>query len=242
MDTFTSGRDYNALAAFPTALPLDAVYARVIVAAPQYDDACAALFAINLSRYVETLRGPASPDGPAEAVAAYVSDRGITDPTVFVVYRMPALADLKFPLAERLMVARVAGAELEVVGEVRTVGDTVVVSELLGTARTDDEADLVDTDREGPAADVPQVEGPAMFPDGAIGYLAKMRERNLLSGLAEVRDDLEQAIARIERSRRSADRRASWGRDSSRLLELSRTLAALAGDAAVVEVVLQSAI
>lgn len=239
---FTSGRDYRPQSA--ASLPPNVVYARVIVMAPDFDDACRVLAEFHLTRYEETLRGPATPDAPAEAVDAYVRDNGITEPAVFLLYRVDTDPTGKALTAPRLMVALVHADGPHVIGRVRGTGPDVQnpVFRVVPELDQDDEVALVGTADEGPAADVLPVEGPAVFPDGAIGYLAKMRERQLLSGLAEVRTELEQVIARIERARRSTDPRVSWGRDSSKLLELSRTLAALGGDAGIVEVVLQSVI
>lgn len=242
LNTFTSGRDYRPRAAFPTALPLTAVYARVIVAGGTFDDASDALDAYHLGRYTETLRGPNDPDGPAEAVAEYVKDQGISTATVFVVYRIDTTMEGHPLNPPRLMVAQLRGSVATVIGRVRTVGTKLASDRAFRILLDDDQPDempVADTEHEGPTDDVPLVEGPAAFPDNAAGYLAKGREKRLLRALPDVQAELGRVIAGIDRNRRSTDPRVSYGRNSERLLDLSHQLAAAAADAAAVEIVLQ---
>lgn len=245
LHTFTSGRDYKPHAAFPTAVPPNTQYVRVIVAAHSIDDASDALDMYHLARYTETLRGPNEPDGPAEAVAAYVRDEGIDQPTVFVVYRIDSDELGKALNPPRLLVAQLRGSVAAVIGRVRIVGkgrpdQPYPQCRIVPVEAGPDPVALAGTEYEGPTDDVPMVEGPAAFPATPVGYLAKGREWRLLAGLADVQAELGQAIAGIERNRRSMDPRLSYARHSERLLALSAQLAALAGDAAVVEVVLQA--
>lgn len=247
MDVFTSGRDYRPHTAFGNHLPSNAVYVRVLVAADTFDAASDELGRLSLHRYQETLRGPADPDGPADAIEAYVRDGNATTPAVFALYRieMDALGEPLNP--PRLLVAEVQGSELVVRGRVRVVGTgrPDAPAPISRIVPDDDQADpvpLADKPTEGPAADVDLVESPIAYPDGALGDLTKGREKRLVPELDDIKTELEMVINAIERARRSTDPRVSWGRESGRLLDLSWRLAATAGDAATVETILQARI
>lgn len=247
IDVFTSGRDYRPHTPFANKLPPNALYARVLVAADDFDAAEDALRKVGLGRYVETLRGPNAPDGPAEAINAYVADSGITEPTIFVVYRIDADAIGQALNPPRLLVARIVGADLTVIGRVRVVSKASPPASypIHRVVPDDDQPDpvpLAGTPDEGPTDDVPLVEGPIDYPVGALGYMTKSAERRLVPELDDVRSEIEMLINSIERARRSPDPQVSWGRQSGRLLDLSRRLSSAAADAATVETVLQAGI
>ncbi len=211
MNTYTASRDYTPAARFGQHVPSNAVYARVVVVAPDLPSASLKLVDMRLAAYCETLRETTSADAPAKAVALYAIHR--TEPAVFVVYRVDADA-LGVPLrVPEVLVAEIAGGELVARGRVVLVNAAErryqVVSQGGPVARG---AKAIPEEDEGP--DAPAV--PAAAPSVA-GYLLAGRERALDSALGGAVADLEDVIATIRISRTMVDPRTRYNRASSEL-------------------------
>lgn len=254
MRVFTTTRDTSPYVFFSGRLPERVEYVRILVTAPDREAAEAELERLHLARrYAEVLHEPTNSDSPA----ALVGQREMTStkPAAYLVYRIDPSreqeneilsgADTR-PVAPfekpRFYLARLTdAADVETLGRIRVVGMGSPAQPWAQITLTEDMAGddpvAMPADREG--GDLGSAMGDLM-PAGALGYLVAGRERRLDRGLPDVADDLAQVIARIQRARMSSDKRVAWGRDSGRLLDLSRRLAELAADAASVETVLQA--
>lgn len=255
MRVFTTTRDTNPYVFFGGRLPERVEYVRILITAPDRAAAEAELERLHLAqRYAEVLHEPTSVDAPAALVGERELDA--KTPAAYLVYRIDPSREqeneilsgtkLTAPPAPfekpRFYLARLTDtAEVETLGRVRVVGMGSPSQPWAQIHLTEDMAGddpvAMPADREG--GDLGAAMGELM-PVGALGYLIAGRERRLDRGLPDVTDDLAQIIARIQRARLSSDKRVAWGRESGRLLDLSRRLAELAADAASVETVLQA--
>jgi hypothetical protein len=241
MNVYTTTRDADPSAMFAGRLPDGAVYVRLIIAAPNLAAAEQELERLHLARrYAETLHTPTSRDAPA----ALVGERefNTATPALYLLYRIdPTVEGTTFRKPRFYLAQLTDTGDVQTIGRIRVVGMGQPTNPFPQVALTEDEADddpvMMPAEREG------GLYGAAMgdlMPAGALGYLTTHREGRLDFGIADVQGELELIAARIQRSRLSSDKRVAWGRESSRLLDLSRHLAELAADAAAVELVLQA--
>jgi hypothetical protein len=239
---FTSGRDYRPAGFWGGHLAPHAIYARVLVSAPDVSFAEEALNGQQLSRYAETLREPTSADAPARAVADYVRQAGIDETAVFVLYRLDT-DTVGAPLpAPQFLLDRLKGGRLTTVGRVRVVSmgrptDPEPIAQVVSDDGSTDPVPLPAT-HEGP--DGPPIEGAVAFPDGPAGERARLAEGALAEGLARAVQEITHIQAAVASARVSGDPRRAVNRESPALAALSLTLTELCGYATTVEEALTS--